>query len=112
MIIEFEVSQKSITIKFIGNPEQQMKNILEESWKHGVMSEQDKSTFIKLIKRNGTMPKELRKDLWLLASGAEQAKRSNIKYCMDSYYKHSMSRFRIKNVLEFDNFCEKEDPLK
>lgn len=57
-----------------------MKSIISNSHKYGVMSEDDKKMFVRLYRKNGQLPKDMRRDLWLLASGAERDKRNNPGY--------------------------------
>lgn len=46
---------------------------------HGIMGEPDKKLMLSLIKKNGGLPQFLRKDLWMLSTGATKAKLNNTK---------------------------------
>ena len=64
----------------IKDPSVRMQEILENSAKYGVLSTKNKTEFLTLVKKNGKVPAIYRKNLWMFASGAAQAKKSNPDY--------------------------------
>lgn len=57
-----------------------MERILQRSRKYGQFTKNDKKRMVNLIRKKGYLPREFRKDLWLLSSGAERGKRNNPNY--------------------------------
>jgi len=83
--MKFAAGVLQIHTPFIDHFIRQMRKIIDGSYKYGTFSDKEKQIFVNLIKKNGSLPRELRKDLWILATGAEQAKRNNPRYFMTNH---------------------------
>lgn len=62
------------------DPEQRIYQLVTESKQFGVISQTNKLKIANLIRKNKGIPSELRKELWLLSSGAKRAKSNNPGY--------------------------------
>jgi len=82
---------KSIDKSHEHNYTHEMKKILKNADKYGIMSDEEKSRMSFLIRKNGSLPTKYRRKLWILASGSERTKRNNPGYYIRRNY-HECSR--------------------
>ena len=96
----------------IKDPSVRMQEILENSKKYGVLSTKNKTEFLSLVKKNGKVPAIYRRNLWMLASGAAQAKKSNPDYYIVTENKTWSSSYYFGHSLETSAQCRKVNLFK
>lgn len=85
--------------------------------KYGQLTLHEKNRISYWIRRNGGLPREMRPQLWLLASGAERAKRNNPDYYLvRKGPPDGSSRFGAEEIVItrpiLDSYTDMPDPYK
>jgi len=95
----FNIKWSKIRTRSLSNrakhADDKMREILNNARPYGIMSSNQKIELLKLIQEERGIPNDIRRDVWMLATGAQRVKMNN-----PNYYQMSNNPERVKSCNE------------